>query len=149
MTNLIALPSGTELVGDYRIERVLGAGGFGVTYLADEIALARMVTIKEYFPSDIAARDGGIDAAPRSQDCAGDYRWGLDRFIEEAQTLAKFDHTQHRARLPLLPRQQHRLHGPPLRGGPEPQGLAQGPRAAPRARKSSTPSSRRCSTRWS
>jgi serine/threonine protein kinase len=93
MTNLIALPSGTELVGDYRIERVLGAGGFGVTYLADEIALARMVTIKEYFPSDIAARNGGIDAAPRSQDCAGDYRWGLDRFIEEAQTLAKFDHT--------------------------------------------------------
>ena len=92
MTNLIALPSGTELVGDYRIERVLGAGGFGITYLADEIALARLVTIKEYFPSDFAARDGGIDAAPRSQDCAGDYRWGLDRFIEEAQTLAKFDH---------------------------------------------------------
>ncbi len=92
MTNLIALPSGTELVGDYRIERVLGAGGFGITYLADEIALARMVTIKEYFPADFAARDGGIDAAPRSQDCAGDYRWGLDRFIEEAQTLAKFDH---------------------------------------------------------
>jgi len=93
MTNLIALPSGTELVGDYRIERVLGAGGFGVTYLADEIALARLVTIKEYFPSDIAVRAGGIDAAPRSQDCAGDYRWGLDRFIEEAQTLAKFNHT--------------------------------------------------------
>ena len=93
MTNLIALPGGTELVGDYRIERVLGAGGFGVTYLADEIALGRLVTIKEYFPSDIAARNGGVDAAPRSQDCAGDYRWGLDRFIEEAQTLAKFDHS--------------------------------------------------------
>jgi len=93
MTNLIALPSGTELVGDYRIERVLGAGGFGVTYLADEIALARLVTIKEYFPSDIAARTQGIGAAPRSKDCAGDYRWGLDRFVEEAQTLAKFNHT--------------------------------------------------------
>jgi serine/threonine protein kinase len=92
MANLIALPSGTELVGDYRIERVLGAGGFGVTYLADEIALNRLVTIKEYFPSDIAARSDGIEAAPRSQDCAGDYRWGLDRFIEEAQTLAKFNH---------------------------------------------------------
>ncbi len=92
MTNLIALPTGTELVGDYRIQRVLGAGGFGVTYLADELALSRVVTIKEYFPSDFAARAGGIEAAPRSSDCAGDFKWGLDRFIEEAQTLARFDH---------------------------------------------------------
>lgn len=92
MTNLIALPDGTELVGDYRIERVLGAGGFGITYLADELALHRRVTIKEYFPSDFAARANSIDASPRSQDSAGDYRWGLDRFIEEAQTLAKFNH---------------------------------------------------------
>jgi WD40 repeat protein/serine/threonine protein kinase len=93
MTNLIALPSGTVLVGDYRIERVLGAGGFGVTYLAEELALARLVTIKEYFPSDIAARADGIDVAPRSLEAAGDYNWGLERFIEEAQTLAKFNHT--------------------------------------------------------
>lgn len=92
MTNLIALPNGTELVSDYRIERVLGAGGFGITYLAEEIALHRAVTIKEYFPSDFAARAHDKTAAPRSQDCAGDYRWGLDRFIEEAQTLAKFSH---------------------------------------------------------
>jgi WD40 repeat protein len=92
MTNLIALQNGTELVGDYRIERVLGAGGFGITYLADEIALARSVTIKEYFPSDFAARSDGAEAVPRSQDCAGDYKWGLERFIEEAQTLARFTH---------------------------------------------------------
>ncbi|WP_333793769.1 protein kinase domain-containing protein [Hyphomicrobium sp.] len=92
MTNLIALKTGTELVGDYRIERVLGAGGFGITYLAEETALDRHVTIKEYFPSDFAARTSTSDAAPRSQDCAGDYRWGLDRFIEEAQTLARFSH---------------------------------------------------------
>ncbi len=92
MTNLIALKGGTELVGDYRIERVLGAGGFGITYLAEEVALDRSVTIKEYFPSDFAARTSTADAAPRSQDCASDYRWGLDRFIEEAQTLARFSH---------------------------------------------------------
>ena len=92
MTDLISLQSGTELVGDYRINRVLGAGGFGITYLAEEIALDRRVTIKEYFPSDFAARSDGADAVPKSQDCSGDYRWGLDRFIEEAQTLARFDH---------------------------------------------------------
>jgi serine/threonine protein kinase len=92
MANLIALKSGTELVGDFRIERMLGAGGFGITYLADEIALNRRVTIKEYFPSDFAARSGSVDAVPRSQDCQGDYQWGLERFIEEAQTLAKFNH---------------------------------------------------------
>ena len=90
--NLIALPVGTVLVTDYRIQRVLGAGGFGVTYLADELALSRVVTLKEYFPSDFAARTDGIEAAPRSSDSAGDFKWGLDRFIEEAQTLAKFDH---------------------------------------------------------
>ena len=92
MTNLIALPDGTELVGDYRISRVLGAGGFGITYLADELALSRSVSIKEYFPADFATRAATQEAAPRSQDCASDYRWGLDRFIDEAKTLAKFTH---------------------------------------------------------
>src|SRR5262245_8723092 len=91
-TNLLALPEGTELVGDYRIKRVLGAGGFGITYLSEEIALGRLVTIKEYFPADFAARVGTSNAAPRSQGCAEDFRWGLDRFISEAQTLARFVH---------------------------------------------------------
>ena len=59
-SNLLALPDGTELVGDYRIKRVLGAGGFGITYLAREMALARRVTIKEYFPADFAAREGTL-----------------------------------------------------------------------------------------
>jgi Serine/threonine protein kinase len=92
MTHVLALPAGTELVGDYRIERVLGAGGFGITYLAQEMSLARDVTIKEYFPGDFAARKGSRKAVPRSQDCAGDYEWGLERFIAEAQILARFDH---------------------------------------------------------
>lgn len=92
MTNLLALPSETILDKDYKIRRVLGAGGFGITYLAEEIPLQRKVTIKEYFPSEYAARIDDVDAVPRSKDCAGDYKWGLDRFIEEAQTLAKFEH---------------------------------------------------------
>src|SRR5689334_7994775 len=92
MTQLVALPDGTELAGDYKIVRVLGAGGFGVTYLAEEPALVRKVSIKEYFPSDFASRTSNLEATPRSESCTSDYNWGLDRFLDEAQTLAKFDH---------------------------------------------------------
>ena len=92
MTNVLALPADTLLGGDYRIERVLGAGGFGITYLARDLVLDRAVTIKEYFPVDFAARGGSLDAIPRSEDSAADYQWGLARFIEEAKALAQFDH---------------------------------------------------------
>jgi WD40 repeat protein/serine/threonine protein kinase len=92
MENLLALPQGTELAGDYRIERVLGAGGFGITYLAEETSLHRAVAIKEYFPSDFAARDGTTLVRSKSRSLDEDYQWGLDRFIEEAQALARFDH---------------------------------------------------------
>ncbi|MEO8652047.1 MAG: serine/threonine-protein kinase, partial [Hyphomicrobiaceae bacterium] len=69
-----------------------GAGGFGITYLAEETPLARQVTIKEYFPVDFAIRDTNQAAQPRSGDVTGDYQWGLDRFLDEARTLARFDH---------------------------------------------------------
>jgi WD40 repeat protein/serine/threonine protein kinase len=92
MNHLQSLPEGTELVGDFRVERVLGAGGFGITYLAEEPALARKVTIKEYFPNDFAARDKNQGAVPRSKGALEDYDWGLERFLEEAQILARFDH---------------------------------------------------------
>ncbi|MGL4396562.1 MAG: protein kinase domain-containing protein [Hyphomicrobium sp.] len=92
MTNLSTLPEGTELADDFRVVRVLGAGGFGVTYLADEAGLSRQVTIKEYFPSDFASRGHDLAASPRSENSGSDYKWGLERFIEEAQTLARFNH---------------------------------------------------------
>jgi WD40 repeat protein/serine/threonine protein kinase len=92
MDNLLALPIGTELAGDYRIARILGMGGFGITYLAEETPLNRGVAIKEYFPSDFAAREGTTLVRSKSRSLDEDYRWGLDRFIEEAQALATFDH---------------------------------------------------------
>ncbi len=92
MSNLLSLPTGTVLAGDYRVERVLGAGGFGVTYLALETAVDRYVTIKEYFPTDFALRSNDLAAVPRSHGSEDDYTWGLDRFIDEARTLGKFDH---------------------------------------------------------
>jgi serine/threonine protein kinase len=93
MDTLLALPNGTELAGDYRIERVLGAGGFGITYLAEEVSLARAVAIKEYFPSDFASREGTTFVRSKSRSLDEDYQWGLERFIEEAQALARFDHS--------------------------------------------------------
>ncbi len=92
MDNLLALPVATMLAGEYRLERVLGAGGFGITYQATDLPLNRSVAIKEYFPSDFAAREGSRFVRSKSQNHDDDYRWGLDRFITEAKTLAKFDH---------------------------------------------------------
>ncbi|MCZ6863108.1 MAG: hypothetical protein O7I42_23070 [Alphaproteobacteria bacterium] len=53
-----ALPKGFELDG-YRIKSMLGAGGFGITYLAEQTSIGRKVPIKEYLPAGIAARATG------------------------------------------------------------------------------------------
>lgn len=72
----------------YLIDRAIGEGGFGITYLAWDVALGRKVAIKEYYPSGYVSRD------PRSnqiiinskQNHAASNR-GLKRFIDEAKNL--------------------------------------------------------------
>ena len=52
------LKGGQELQnGKYRIIRILGQGGFGITYMAENILLGRFVAIKEFFPKDYCGRD--------------------------------------------------------------------------------------------
>ncbi|MCW5773184.1 MAG: protein kinase [Rhodospirillaceae bacterium] len=81
------------VIEGYRIERVLGAGGFGITYLATEIAINRPVAIKEYLPNGIAARArNDVSVQPLSSSDNDDYQWGLERFRREAQTLVAFHH---------------------------------------------------------
>ncbi|MEM8627440.1 MAG: serine/threonine-protein kinase [Pseudomonadota bacterium] len=92
MAQVLALPKGALLVGDYQIDRVLGAGGFGITYLGRDLSLARAIAIKEYFPADSALREGGCDVDFRSEGQQSEFNVGLERFIEEAQALAQFDH---------------------------------------------------------
>ncbi len=78
-------------VGGFTVRSVLGAGGFGVTYLAWDERLAKLVAVKEYFPREWAARRGDGTLAPRTGVAVRDYRWGLSRFLDEARALAKFD----------------------------------------------------------
>ena len=86
-----ALPEGHRIHW-YVIRRLLGQGGFGITYLAEDTNLGRLVAIKEYLPEDMAFREDDSSVHPLSPDIAGSYEWGLDRFISEAQTLARFKH---------------------------------------------------------
>ena len=86
-----ALPPGYRL-GEYEIQTVLGSGGFGVTYKAHDHNLDKSVAIKEYLPPEFAVRDGRTTVKPKSSASKDDYEWGLARFLDEARTLARFDH---------------------------------------------------------
>ena len=86
----LALPPGSKL-DEYRVVRILGAGGFGVTYLAEHIRAGNRVAIKEYLPNELAVREGATVHPKSSADREG-FEWGLARFLEEARTLARFEH---------------------------------------------------------
>ncbi|HEY4370481.1 MAG TPA: serine/threonine-protein kinase [Burkholderiales bacterium] len=90
--NRLALPVG-YMLHEYRIERVLGIGGFGVSYLAHDTNLNAKVAIKEYLPNDLAMRNEETAAVwAKSQRDEDEYRIGLDRFLLESRTLATFRH---------------------------------------------------------
>ena len=76
----------------YLIDKVLGQGGFGITYLAHDPNLDQFVAVKEYLPMELAVRDSDNSVYPASEANGERYRWGLERFISEARTLAKFKH---------------------------------------------------------
>ena len=86
------LPVGHILQNEYKIEKVLGAGGFGITYLARDTSLNYLVVIKEFLPQDMATRDQSrISVTPFTKD-TNTYNHLLKRFSEEAQLLAKMRH---------------------------------------------------------
>ncbi|MGE0371852.1 MAG: serine/threonine protein kinase [Gammaproteobacteria bacterium] len=91
MDHLNALPRGYRLQ-EYEIVRVLGVGGFGMTYLGFDHHLDVGVAIKEYLPNDLAVRRAGRTVVPKSTGDKADFEWGLERFIDEARTLARFSH---------------------------------------------------------
>lgn len=79
------------MLGEYRIERLLGEGGFGLTYLAFDTNLEKQVAIKEYMPSEHAVRKDSSQIVAKSKSSETVYNWGLNAFLNEAKTLAKFE----------------------------------------------------------
>jgi serine/threonine protein kinase len=89
-----ALPAGTR-VEEFVIERVLGSGGFGITYLARDTSLGRQVVIKENLPVQFCFRDThSLTVAPRHSqgEDAENFQWSLENFSKEAAMLASLDH---------------------------------------------------------
>jgi serine/threonine protein kinase len=87
-----ALPPGTKLQGGmYSIGKVLGQGGFGITYLGGDIRARRPVAIKELFPYGSTRR--GTNVHPFGGLPASEYAGARARFLDEARILARFDHS--------------------------------------------------------
>ncbi|NRR34057.1 HAMP domain-containing protein [Oxalobacteraceae bacterium] len=88
----LALTPGFALF-EYRIDAVLGQGGFGITYLATDVNLNVKVAIKEYLPGDYATRASDHSVSPRWAEDNDFYLNGLECFLVEARTLATFRHS--------------------------------------------------------
>ncbi|MCH5187697.1 MAG: protein kinase [Oscillospiraceae bacterium] len=85
----MALPGGTILAGQYIVGRVLGQGGFGITYVAQDRRSKNKVAIKEYFPDSTAGRSAGtLKVTAYNGNRQMDYEYGLEGFINEAKVLA-------------------------------------------------------------
>ena len=89
------LPPGTVLAGRYLLGRVLGEGGFGITYIGCDTRLELRVAVKEYFPSSWVTRNSAVSLSVTSYDgVAGrGFDQGRERFIREARTMARMDKT--------------------------------------------------------
>ncbi|MBS0244661.1 MAG: serine/threonine protein kinase, partial [Proteobacteria bacterium] len=86
------LRANTVLDRKYRIDRVIGAGGFGITYQAFDLGLAAPVAVKEYYPAQFGMRDSSMSIRPRTENDRQLFDRLRSSFLREARTLAQFDH---------------------------------------------------------
>jgi len=85
------LPNGYVLQS-YQLSKVIGRGSYGITYLANDQYLNRKVAIKEYLPREYAIRKEDFSVRPVTDKQKEMFEWGLNNFLLEARTLAKFNH---------------------------------------------------------
>ena len=87
----MVLPCGTILMGNFLIGKVLGKGGFGITYLAYDVKYGKIIAIKEYFPIELALRARGeTQLTVRDKKSAELFKQGVTKFYNEASFVAKF-----------------------------------------------------------
>lgn len=86
-------PQATLQGGKYRIISVLGQGGFGITYLAEQTMLERKVAVKEFYMKELCSRDGSTShvtiGTEGSRETVTRFR---EKFLKEARNIAKFNH---------------------------------------------------------
>ncbi len=86
----IGMEVGSVLRERYRLGSIMGVGGFGITYAAEDLMLERKVAIKEYYPMGIVARNSDKSVQVISEYYADSFAHGIDRFLQEARDVAKF-----------------------------------------------------------
>ena len=86
------LPVGTMLRNRYQVGRVLGQGGFGITYLGRDTLMETTVAIKEFYPSGVVNRRSEVSTHVEclTEKLAGHYAQSKERFLREAKALVKF-----------------------------------------------------------
>ena len=95
------LPLNTVLAGKYLVGKVLGEGGFGITYMGYDLNMKTRIAIKEYFPVELVSRDttrlsegGGSDRViSLSGEKSKTYRQGLQKYVDEARSVSRFSGT--------------------------------------------------------
>lgn len=87
----LQLPPRTVLNGRYMLGRLLGQGGFGITYLAWDLNRGQKLAIKEFFPLAVSTRTADrLTASPVTAKYKAEFQYGLSKFAEEGQRLARF-----------------------------------------------------------
>jgi len=86
------LPLGTVLQGQYLLGRAIGEGGFGITYIGWDTKEGRKAAVKEFYPNGFVTRESAVTRTvqPFTGEPGEYFRRNRDRFVEEAQRLAKF-----------------------------------------------------------
>ncbi len=79
--NVNALEPGT-MIQEFKVLRILGAGSFGIVYLAENVYFPEKVAIKECLPSQLAQRADGSTVVPTSSGTQEAYQWALDKFVK-------------------------------------------------------------------